>query len=288
MAKAKGLTSDEALVRLRAACYAMPAVEEKLSHGAPCFFVRGKMFASFASDHHGDGRTATWVKADKDRQSELVADEPGRYFVPPYVGVKGWVGVHLGVQTDWETLSILIEEAWTSVAPKSAHEAPVLPPPKVAARPKTDPALSARVFDRLLAVCQALAGSECERETWSATFRAKKKPFAYFNDNHHGDGIIGVWVRVDPPGDNAVLAAASPERYFVPPYLGPRGWVGLRLDTKDVDWDEVAARVAASHASVVGPAKKPTRGPSSSGGAGRSGSRSVDTAPAPSRSRRAR
>lgn len=262
MAKRSGLTADEALVRLRAACFAMPAVEEKLSHGSPGFFVRGKMFASFADDHHGDGRTAAWIKADKERQRELVAGEPERYFVPPYVGVKGWVGVHLGVHTDWETLSILVEEAWTSVAPKSAHEAPVLPPPKRAPLARTDPAVSKAAFERVSGICQRLAGSECERETWSATFRAKKKPYAYFNDNHHGDGIIGVWVRVDE-GENARLAAASPERYFVPPYLGPRGWVGLRLDTKQVDWDEVAARLATSHASVVGPAKRANRGSSS-------------------------
>ena len=120
--------------------------------------------------------------------------------------------------------------------------------------------MSEKVYTRLAGLCESLADVTVEREKWSATFRTKKKPFAYFLDNHHGDGIIGAWVRV-APGENAVLAAKAPDRYFVPPYLGPRGWVGLRLDSKKVDWKDVAERVRASHASVApaprrAPAKK--------------------------------
>jgi len=247
------ISSDAALERLRAVCFGFAGTEEKISHGAPSFHVRGKMFVTFADDHHGDGRMAAWCKADFERQRALVDEDPDRYFVPPYVGVKGWVGVRLNhPEMDWDALVFIVEEGWASVAPKSVQSQAPKPPPVMAARPKTDPALSAKVYERLAALCEKLAGASTEREKWSATFRVKGKPFAYFLDNHHGDGIIGAWVRV-PAGENAALAASQPDRYFVPPYLGPRGWVGVRLDLAKVDWKDVAVRIEASYASVVTP-----------------------------------
>lgn len=249
------MSADAALERLRASCFAFPAVQERLSHGAPAFFVRGKQFASFADDHHGDGRTAAWCKVAPERQRELVAAAPERYFVPPYVGVKGWVGVTLDEGTDWEELALILEQGWSSVAPKSAREAPVLPPPKRPKLARTDPEMARAAFRRLEAMCAALPGSECEHDKWSATFRVRSKPYLYFHDNHHGDGVIGAWVRCSKE-ESAALAAAHPERYFVPAYLGPRGWLGLRLDGEKPDWEDIAARVGASHASVT-----PTAGP---------------------------
>ena len=74
----------------------------------------------------------------------------------------------------------------------------------------------------------------------------KKKKFAYFLDDHHGDGIVGVTARV-LPGDNGALIAAQPKRFYMPAYVGPRGWVGLRLDTGKIDWDEVRELVATSY-----------------------------------------
>lgn len=254
------LSADAALERLRALAFGLPAVEEKLSHGAPSFFVRGKMFATFADDHHGDGRTAAWCKAETERQQALVHARPDRYFVPPYVGVKGWVGVGLGAATDWEELALILEQGWSSVAPKSAREAPVLPPPKAAPLKRTDPEVARAAFERIEAMCAALPGSECEREKWSATFRVAKKPYLYFQDNHHGDGVIGAWVRGDK-NESAALVSRHPERYFIPAYLGPRGWLGLRLDATKVDWKDIATRVSASHASVTtAGSRRPRRG----------------------------
>jgi hypothetical protein len=71
-----------------------------------------------------------------------------------------------------------------------------------------------------------------------ATFAVNKKPFAYFVDDHHSDKIVGLLCKV-LPGDNAALIAASPARFFMPAYVGPRGWVGLRLDGRRIDWGEV-------------------------------------------------
>ena len=242
--------ADTALERLRAVCFGLPAVEERLSHGTPSFFVRGKMFASFADDHHGAGFTAAWCKADVERQQALVAEAPERYFVPPYVGKSGWVGVHLDAATDWEALTFIIEEAWSAVAPKSARFEPVMPPPPAAPLAKTDPAVAKAALERLLALTAELPGCEVEREKWHATFRVKKKPFLYFLDNHHGDGKVAACVKV-AAGQNSRLVEGRPDVYFMPAYIGPRGWVGILLDRKRVDWKDVAARVQASHAATA-------------------------------------
>src|ERR1700722_11747400 len=99
--------SDAAYARVRAICLGFPAAEEKLSHGAPSFHVRGKMFLTFVDDHHGDGRLAVWCKATPEEQRRLVAGNPARFFVPPYVGVKGWVGVNVdAANADWIDLAI--------------------------------------------------------------------------------------------------------------------------------------------------------------------------------------
>src|ERR1700733_3013862 len=95
MAKKAISPADALLERVRDVCFQFGGTEEKLSHGAPSFHVRGKMFVMFAEDHHRDGRVAMWCKATFDEQKRLVAMDPERYFVPPYVGVKGWVGVVL-------------------------------------------------------------------------------------------------------------------------------------------------------------------------------------------------
>ena len=163
--------ADQALARLRALCFSFPAVEEKTSHGAPSFFVRGKMFASFADDHHGSGTTAAWCKSEHDATAELVGDDPARYFVPPYVGVKGWVGVHLGPRTDWDALALILERGWDAVAPASAREAPVLPPPAMPALNKTDAVVSAKALAKLEAIAAELGPIEVERDKWFATFR---------------------------------------------------------------------------------------------------------------------
>ena len=79
-----------------------------------------------------------------------------------------------------------------------------------------------------------------------ATFLVRKSTFAYYLNDHHGDGIISVCCKV-LPGDNEALAAAHPAKYYMPAYVGPRGWVGLRLDMSGLDWNEVAELVVGSY-----------------------------------------
>ena len=98
----------------------------------------------------------------------------------------------------------------------------------------------------------ALALPEASREVHGshAQFLVRKKTFAYFLDNHHGDGIIAVACKA-LPGDNEVLARSDPTRFYLPAYIGARSWVALRLDVGPVDWDEVRELTAGSYRLVA-------------------------------------
>ena len=99
---------------------------------------------------------------------------------------------------------------------------------------------------RVTQICLALPEATREVMGSHAGFRVRKKVFAYFLNDHHGDGIVSVCARV-LPGDNTALIAAQPERFYLPAYIGPRGWVALRLDRGAVDWKEVAELVKTSY-----------------------------------------
>lgn len=108
------------IARVRRFCLALPETTEKLSHGAPTFFVRKKVFAMFANNHHNDGRIAVWVSAPLGVQEQLIAAAPEKFFRPPYVGVRGWIGIHLDRSGDDELASHL-RQAWLMIAPKKLH-----------------------------------------------------------------------------------------------------------------------------------------------------------------------
>jgi predicted DNA-binding protein (MmcQ/YjbR family) len=99
---------------------------------------------------------------------------------------------------------------------------------------------------RLTTVCLRLPGTTRKMTGDHVTFYVRKKVFAYFLDNHHGDGIVGLVCKV-LPGDNTALIASNPGKFYMPAYVGPRGWVGLRLDRARVDWEEVEELVTHSY-----------------------------------------
>ena len=109
------------LDRLRAICLAFPEVTERPSHGAPTWFVRDqRSFATFwEHGHHDLDFPHLWLAAPAGAQEELLATAPDRYFRPPYVGHRGWVGVRLDVPVDWVELAELCEEAYRAVAPRT-------------------------------------------------------------------------------------------------------------------------------------------------------------------------
>lgn len=111
-------TSQDHLARVRRICAALPENMEKLSHGEPTFFVRKKVFTMFANNHHNDGHVAVWIPAAPGVQEMLINTSPRLYFRPPYVGVKGWVGIELGEIGD-EELAVHIRDAWRLIAPKT-------------------------------------------------------------------------------------------------------------------------------------------------------------------------
>jgi hypothetical protein len=104
--------------RVRSICAALPDVEERRSHGAPAFFA-GKQFVMLWPDgHHDDRFPHLWCAAPAGSQEHLVAANPGRFFRPPYVGSRGWIGVRLDGDVDWDEIEVLCEAAFRSIASK--------------------------------------------------------------------------------------------------------------------------------------------------------------------------
>ena len=117
-------TRERTLRRLREICLALPETSERLSHGAPTFFVREKRaFLMVLTNHHGDGRFAIWCAAADGMQRMLVEADPERFFVPPYVGHRGWLGVRLDCALDWDEVAGIAEDAYAEVAPAKLVEA---------------------------------------------------------------------------------------------------------------------------------------------------------------------
>ena len=110
-------SGQEHLRRVRRICGALPETVEKLSHGEPTFFVRKRVFTMFANNHHQDGHIAVWIPAAAGVQEALTHSSPQKYFRPPYVGVKGWLGIELERVSD-EELAAHVLDAWRLVAPK--------------------------------------------------------------------------------------------------------------------------------------------------------------------------
>ena len=114
---------DQILEQIRKVCLGLPATTERLSHGAPTFFVRGKRsFAMVLTNHHGDGRLAVWCAAAEGVQQLLVEADPDRFFRPPYVGHRGWLGLRLDRPFEGDELAGILEDAYAEVAPAKLVE----------------------------------------------------------------------------------------------------------------------------------------------------------------------
>ena len=112
------MKSDSALERVRKICLALPDTTEKIAWGEPTFRVGGRLFAMFANDHHGDGRIALWCNAPEGAQRDLVASDETHFFVPPYVGVGGWVGMRLDKKLSEKTIAAVIVQAYETTRAK--------------------------------------------------------------------------------------------------------------------------------------------------------------------------
>ncbi len=104
--------------RVRKLCVDLPEVSERLSHGAPTWFIRAKLtLATVWNDHHGDGRLGLICAAPAGVHQELVDEEPDRFYVPAYVGHRGWIGVRLDREVDWQEIEQILVDAYTCVGP---------------------------------------------------------------------------------------------------------------------------------------------------------------------------
>ena len=110
------LTPVQILRRIRQICLSLPEATEKEAWGSPTFRVKDRIFVMFVTDHHGDGRLALWLSAPSGAQAAMVEGDPRRFFVPPYVGSKGWLGVRLDRRPSWAVVAALIEAGYRQVA----------------------------------------------------------------------------------------------------------------------------------------------------------------------------
>ncbi len=120
MTEAKTLSAaqqERLLAKIRKICLALPETSERLSHGEPAFFFREKKsFLNMDTYHHGSSHYSAWVAAPMGSQDLLVRSDPERFFVPPYVGHRGWVGVILDADLDWDQVASVIADGYAQVA----------------------------------------------------------------------------------------------------------------------------------------------------------------------------
>lgn len=111
--------SAELLERLRAICLALPEAQEKISHGEPTWFAgKGKVFAMFDDHHHGAEHVSVWLPAPPGAQEVLIANDPNRFWRPPYLGHRGWIAIALDTRPKWGLVADLVEQGYRLVATK--------------------------------------------------------------------------------------------------------------------------------------------------------------------------
>jgi predicted DNA-binding protein (MmcQ/YjbR family) len=233
---------------VREACLWLPEAQEFVSHGSPNFRVRGKTFATYALNHHGDGRVALWLNAPPGSQELHVHAEPAHFFVPPYVGPRGWLGVVLNRGIAWKRVAGLVREAYEKAAPPElrarlgatpALKAPAKPLSASQIVPMKSPRARS-VLATLRKMCLRFPESREDSQFGHPVWQAGKKTFALAR---HDDQRLTLcfWVGVDRQG---LLTADS--RYRIPPYMGHNGWIALD-GGEDCDWEEVEALALQSY-----------------------------------------
>jgi hypothetical protein len=243
-------TAPVTLDTVREMIFAYPGVSEKLCYGTPAFYVKAKILARL----HDDGESLVLKCADRD---PLIKADPNTFHVTKHYLNYPIVLVRLA-KVRRKVIRELLEQAWRMEAsPKLVavfESGDFVPPPVPIPSAPTPPKSKASRVDQLKRarrICMALPEVE-EKEAWGApTFRVKGRMFAMFVNNHHGDGRIALWLHA-PPGVQSMLAQAEPTKFFVPPYMGPSGWIGVHLDRNDDK--EVAFHVRQAYC-VVAPQK---------------------------------
>ncbi|TDR46500.1 putative DNA-binding protein (MmcQ/YjbR family) [Tahibacter aquaticus] len=225
---------------VRDVCLSFPEAEEYLSHGSPNFRVRGKTFASYLVNHHGDGKVALWLGSPPGAQEQRVRDEPGYFFIPPYVGPRGWLGVELDKGLSWKRIAALVREAYEKVAPASLAATIgktiviAAPKPKLAEDerdPLASPALQ-KLIQPLRDYCLSLPEAQEDPRFGAPSWQAGKRTFA-FAYRYEQQLTFSFWVGVEQQG-----LYSGDTRFFIPPYMGHNGWIALKIGSKP-NWKEI-------------------------------------------------
>jgi len=220
---------------VRALCLAFPAAEEFESHGTPNFRARegarkGRVFALFALNHHGDGHVALWLNTPALEQSRLFASSK-HIFKPPYVGPSGWIGVELNHGMSWKRVCELAHMAYVNSSPPKLvariSGPPVVAPPQARMKPADIDRLLAPQAQKALAtlrkICTALPETDEGMQMGSVTWRTGKRNFLMLYDV--GKGLTAsFWVGVDRQGP-----LEMDPRFKIPAYLGSNGWIAFDL-----------------------------------------------------------
>lgn len=173
--------------RLQRICLALPEAHEQEAWGEPTFRVRGKMFAMFAAptNHHGRGRPAVWIKSSPVNQDLRVMTEPDTFFVPPYMGPFGWVGMWLDRGADWTVIAKVLREGYVMIAPKALAQAadaasPVKPTVKKTVKKAAKTIVKKATAKDVQAIERVKAATKVAKAaaTKTAATRAAKKPTA--------------------------------------------------------------------------------------------------------------
>ena len=240
-AKRKSGDKKDIGAAMREICLSFPEAEEFLSHGAPNFRVRGgKSFAMYAVNHHGDGRIALWLRSPDGVQDMRVRSEPEYYYVPPYVGPRGWLGVMLDRGLDWAQVAALVREAYEEVAPRAliaqiGETIRIEPPEATIAVEEFDALQSKRgkqVLQLMREVCLALPETSEALQFGSPVWRVGKKTFAGVHD-YDARFKLAFWVGAD----RQAMLVDDP-RYTLPAYMAHNGWIALDV-TKHAQREEV-------------------------------------------------
>jgi len=241
-AAAKSNAAKDISAAVREICLSLPDSEEFVSHGSPNFRVRdGKTFATYAVNHHGDGHLALWLRSPPGAQSLYTEGEPQYYYVPPYVGPSGWLGVDLDKGLSWLTIADLVREAYVEVAPKSltAQLGPPLEiePPTLTMDPEEfDPFCAPHVQEKLAVIREiAMAYPETSEDSQfgNPCFRGGKKNFCIlqFSDQRLQ---LSVWA-----GKEGQATLTFDKRYSIPVFTGHNGWLNLDIHEELIEQEVI-------------------------------------------------
>ena len=215
-------------------CLAFGDSEARHSHGLPDYRVKGKVFAQYAVNHHGDGRVALWLNSPDGVQQECVSMDGESFFVPPYLGPRGWLGVILDKNLSWDEIQYQVAEAYlhTSRSRLAIEDViPDVPPPDAEIDPVEFDAFNdphcRRQLEKIRSFCFRLPEVTEVPQFGTPSFKAGKKTFAtaYVSDRVP---CAGIWV-----GKDQQTALLVDNRFSIPRYTGHNGWIQLKLQGDD-------------------------------------------------------